>query len=228
MMRYIALILCLMLLAVLPASAEAESCYSRENAPYWHKNPDCHFAETDWMDVGILGGETRALEVNQAESEGQKPCPGCATAFAPTFTGEFPEWTHVLAPWGYEKGDMVEDDDWPRGVVELPPDVVSTWGMPVEKLNHLFSEAWDEENEITIDPDYPVDYAGVYKNACGGFTFLLVDPTPRRVAEWRELLEGEFWVISAQYGWNDLRRLAKAAERILFADVELRKDDGPS
>ncbi len=227
-MRCIALVLCLVILAALPASAEAEHCYSRENAPYWHKNPDCHFAETDWMDVGILGGETRALEVNQAESEGQKPCPGCATAFAPTFTGEFPEWTHVLAPWGYEKGDMVEDDDWPRGVVELPPDVVSTWGMPVEKLNHLFSEAWDEENEITIDPDYPVDYAGVYKNACGGFTFLLVDPTPRRVAEWRELLEGEFWVISAQYGWNDLRRLAKAAERILFADVELRKDDGPS
>ena len=56
MMRYIALILCLMLLAVLPASAEAESCYSRENAPYWHKNADCHFAETDWMDVGILDG----------------------------------------------------------------------------------------------------------------------------------------------------------------------------
>ena len=212
--------------AVMPTLEE--SCFSRENAPYWHKNPDCNYAETDWLKNDILGDQTRQIEVSQAESEGQKPCPGCAATFPPTFTGVFPDWPHTLAPWGYEKGDMVEDDDWPRGVVELPPDVVSTWGMPVEKLNHLFPEAWDEENEITIDPDYPDDYAGVYKNACGGFTFLLVDPTPRRVAEWRELLEGEFWVISAQYGWNDLRRLAKAAERILFADVELRKDDGPS
>ena len=46
-MRCIALVLCLVILAALPASAEAELCFSRENAPYWHKNADCHFAETD-------------------------------------------------------------------------------------------------------------------------------------------------------------------------------------
>lgn len=227
-MRFTALMLCALLLFGLSAPAEARDCYSREGAPYWHRNPDCHFAETDWMDVGILGGETRGMEADQAESEGQKPCPGCAAEFPPTFTGVFPDWPHELAPWGYEKGDMVEDDGWPRGAVELPPEILSTWGMPVEKLNNLFPEAWDEENEITIDPDYPDDYAGVFVNACGGYTFLLVDPTPGRVAEWREMLEGEFWVISARYGWNDLRRLAKAAERILFADSELREDGGPS
>ena len=33
-MRCIALFLCLVILAVLAASAEAELCYSRENAPY--------------------------------------------------------------------------------------------------------------------------------------------------------------------------------------------------
>ena len=212
--------------AVMPTLEE--SCFSRENAPYWHKNPDCNYAETDWLENDSLGDQTRQIEVSQAESEGQKPCPGCAAEFPPTFTGDFPDWPHDLAPWGYEKGEMIEDDGWPRGILELPPEVISAWGMPAEKLNELFPESWDRENDATIDPDYPVDYAGVYKNACGGFTFLLVDPTPRRVAEWRELLEGEFWVISAQYGWNDLRRLAKAAERILFADVELRKDDGPS
>ena len=140
-MRCIALFLCLVILAVLPASAEAELCYSRENAPYWHKNPDCHFAETDWMASGILGEEARKINVSQAESEGQKPCPGCATAFAPTFTGEFPEWTHVLAPWGYEKGEMIEDDGWPRGILELPPEVISACGMPAEKLNELFPES---------------------------------------------------------------------------------------
>lgn len=159
-MKYIALVLCLVILSVLPASAEAELCYSRENAPYWHKNADCHFAETDWMDAGILGGETRALEVNQAESEGQKPCPGCAAEFPPTFTGDFPDWPHTLAPWGYEKGDIVEDDGWPRGAVELPPEVLSAWGMPWERLNELFPESWDRENDIPMDPDYPDDYAG--------------------------------------------------------------------
>ena len=222
-MRCIALVLCLAILAALPASAEAELCYSRENAPYWHKNADCHFAETDWMDAGILGGETRALEVNRAESEGQKPCPGCAAEFPPTFTGVFPDWPHTLAPWGYEKGDIVEDDGWPRGAVELPPEVLSTWGMPWEKLNELFPESWDRENDIPMDPDYPDDYAGVFVNACGGFTFLLVDPTPRRVAEWREMLEGEFWALSARYGFNDLKVLSKVvSNRILTADSERR------
>ena len=191
MMRYIALILCLMLLAVLPASAEAESCYSRENAPYWHKNADCHFAETDWMDVGILGGETRALEVNQAESEGQKPC------------------------------DMVEDDGWPRGVVELPADVLKTWGAPDEKLYDMFPDAGDfEEGGKTV---YPDDYAGVFINVCGGCTILLVDPSIERVSEWRELLQGEFWVLSARYSYNELKVLARAvSNRILTDDSERR------
>ncbi len=225
-MRCIALVLCLVILAALPASAEAELCFSRENAPYWHKNADCHFAETDWMASGILGEEARKINVSQAESGGQKPCPGCVAAFAPTFTGEFPDWPHSLAPWGYECGDMIEDEGWPRGVVELPADVLKTWGAPDEKLYELFPDAGDfEEGGKTACPD---DYAGLFINACGGCTILLVDPSMERVAEWRELLEGEFWVISAQYGWNDLRRLAKAAERILFADAELRKDDGPS
>ena len=42
------------------------------------------------------------------------------------------------------------------------------------------------------------------------------------------MLEGEFWVISAQYGWNNLRRLLRAAERILSADSALRRDGGAS
>lgn len=220
-MRCIALVLCLVILAALPASAEAELCFSRENAPYWHKNADCHFAETDWMDVGFLGGETRALEVNQAESEGQKPCPGCAATFPPTFTGVFPDWPHTLAPWGYEKGDMVEDDGWLRGVVELPADVLKTWGAPDEKLYDMFPEAGDfEEGGKTV---YPDDYAGVFINACGGCTILLVDPSIERVSEWRELLQGEFWVLSARYSYNELKVLARAvSNRILTDDSERR------
>ena len=173
------------------------------------------------MDVGILGGETRALEVNQAESEGQKPCLGCAATFPPTFTGVFPDWPHTLAPWGYEKGDMVEDDGWPQGVVELPADVLKTWGAPDEKLYDMFPEAGDfEEGGKTV---YPDDYAGIYINACGGCTILLVDPSIERVSEWRELLQGEFWVLSARYSYNELKVLARAvSNRILTDDSERR------
>ena len=226
-MRCIALVLCLVILSVLPASAEVELCYSRENAPYWHNNPDCHFAETDWMASDILGEETCKINVSQAESEGQKPCPGCATAFAPTFTGEFPEWPHALAPWGYETGDTIEDEGWPRGVVELPADVLKTWGAPAEKLYELYPDAEDfEEGGKTV---YPDDYAGVFINACGGCTILLVDPSIERVAEWRELLQGEFWVLSARYSFNKLKVLAKAvSDRILTDDSERRARDETS
>ena len=218
-MRQIALILCLILLTVISALAEAELCFSRENAPYWHKNPDCHFAETDWMENDILGEQTREIEISRAECEGQKPCPGCAAAFVPTFTGEFPDWPHSLAPWGYERGDMIEDEGWPRGVVEMPADVLKTWGAPAEKLYELFPDA--EDFEACGKTVYPDDYAGVFINACGGCTILLVDPSIERVAEWRELLQGEFWVLSARYSFNELKVLAKAvSDRILTSDSE--------
>ena len=220
-MKPIALVLCLVILAVLPASAEAEVCFSRENAPYWHKDPDCRFAETDWMANDISGGETRRIDVSRADAEGQKPCPGCAAEFAPTFTGEFPHWPHSLAPWGYESGDMIEDEGWPRGVVELPADVLESWGAPDEKLYELFPDAEDfEEGGKTVCPD---DYAGLFINACGGCTILLVDPSMERIAEWREMLQGEFWVLSARYSYNELKVLAKAvSDRILTADSERR------
>lgn len=207
--------------------AEENFCWSRLNAPYWHRDANCHFAETDWMESDILGDETRSIDVTQAESEGQKPCPGCATEFAPTFTGEFPDWPHTLAPWGYEKGDMIEDDDWPRGVVELPADVLKTWGTPDEKLYELFPDAEDfEEGGKSV---YPDDYAGLFINACGGCTILLVDPSIERVAEWRDMLQGEFWVLSARYSYNELKTLAKAvSDRMLTADSERRGRGEPS
>ena len=193
-MRYIALILCLMLLAVLPASSEAELCFSRENAPYWHKNPDCHFAETDWMDVGILGEETCELEVNQAESEGQKPCPCCATAFAPTFTGDFPDWPHPIAPW-----DIGTSETW------VSKKVREKWGDPAERIKTLCPERIDPNTGECIDPDYPDDYAGLYVNAAGGYTLMIVDPTSERVSTYRRRLNGEFWVLYVLYGWETLR-----------------------
>lgn len=220
-MKPIVLALCLALLAAPPAAAEPEACFSRKNAPYWHRDKACRFAESDWMAQENLGEETRLIEAARAEAEGQKPCPGCATAFAPTFTGDFPEWPHELAPWGYESGEMIDDGGWPRGEFELPEEILKTWGAPDEKLNELFPDAGDfEEGGSSATPD---DYAGIFVNACGGYTILLVDPTPERVAEWRELLQGEFWVLSARYGYDELKTLARTvSHQILSADSDRR------
>ena len=202
--------------------ASEETWYSRKNAPYWHKDQACRFAETDWMENETLGEETRRTEISQAEAEGQKPCPGCATPFPPTFTGDFPDWPHALAPWGYEKGDMIDDEGWPRGAAAFSADVIKTWGRPNEMLNELYPDADDFEGDgKSACPD---DYAGIFVNACGGYTIFLVGPTAERVAEWRDLLQGEFWVLSARYGYNELKALARTvSRRILSADSERMK-----
>ena len=40
---------------------------------------------------------------------------------------------------------MIEDEGWPRRVVELPADVRKTWGALDEKLYDLFPDAGDFE-----------------------------------------------------------------------------------
>ena len=226
------LVLCLCL-ALLPASASAEAgeCSSRLHAPYWHRDADCIFGEF-WR--GNERGdpwypeETRIIPVSQAEAEGQKPCPGCAATFAPMFTGEFPQWTSALAPWGIHRGEMDDSDGWPRGGAELPRETLASWGMPVEKLRALYPEGEDPETG-SIVTTYPDDYAGVFVNACGGYTILLVDPTEARVQEWRAMLEGEFWVISARYSMNELNALQRWVEnQILEPDAERMRAGEPS
>ena len=220
------LVLCLCL-ALLPASASAEAgeCSSRLHAPYWHREAGCRFAEF-WR--GNESGDpyypeqTRRITVARAEAEGQKPCPGCAAAFAPTFTGDFPEWTSALAPWGLDRGEMTEEDGWPRGEAELPREILAGWGMPVERLYALWPEGEDPNTGEAV-ANWPDDYAGVFMNACGGVTILLVDPTAERVQAWRAMLEGEFWVLSARYSMNELNALQRAITRqILSADSQLR------
>lgn len=229
MKKLFVFLLCFALLAPFAAAEEGE-CWSRLHANYWHRDADCRFAEPPgWRDNdGYIAPESRRLAVAEAEAEGQKPCPGCATAFAPTFTGEFPEWTSALAPWGLDGGEMIMVDGWPRGEAELPPEVLAEWGEPVEKLRELFPEGEEPETGEVVTA-YPDDYAGVFVNACGGYTFLLVDPDAASVQEWRALLEGEFWVLSARYSMNELNALHRTISReILSADANRMKAGEPA
>ena len=211
MKKLLAWTLCVLLLTGC-ALAEENACWSRVRAPYWHRDEDCRFADSwrqNTLDDADAPLEVRRISVAQAESEGQKPCPGCAAAFAPMFTGVFPEWTSDLVPWGVDRSEA-----------ELPREILASWGMPVEKLRALYPEGEDAVTGEAVAA-YPDDYAGVFVNACNGYTILLVDPTAERVREWRALLEGEFWVISARYSMNALNALQRTVSRdILFADAE--------
>ncbi len=203
-MRRIARILCWMLLAALSASAGAEACFSREGAPYWHKDPECDFAGEEWPAGGLPRGEARRIKVSRAEAEGQKPCPGCATDWKPTFTGDFPPWPHAVAPW-----DLGTSQTW------APKKIRKKWGDPAERMEALCPERVDPETGETIDPDYPDDYAGIFVNAAGGHTLMIVNPTPERVETYRRRLKGEFWVLSARYGWEALRDAQRTADERL-------------
>lgn len=206
----------------LNGGATAE-CLSRAGMPYWHRDANCRFGEALWRENGRAGGQTRGIAVAEAEAEGQKPCPGCATAFVPTFSGSFPEWGSALAPWGDDHGEMTEDGDWPRGEAELPVQVLAGWGDPAGRLFELFPacESWRAE-----DGDLPEDYAGVFTNACGGATLLLTHPTGERVAWWRETLGGEFWVLSARHSRRTLNALARFVEQDILEEDARRARDG--
>ena len=226
-MKPLIALLCLFALC-LPCLAEGDACFSRPDAPYWHRDMDCRFAETGWLAEELPEEpETRLTTVSAAESEGQKPCPGCAADFRPAFSGKFPAWDSPLAPWGIDKGEMTEADGWPRGEAELPPEVLRAWGDAAGRLHELYPEATDPGTGKPIDPAYPDDYAGIFGNACGGYTLMLVEPDDESVARWRDRLGCEFWVISARYGLNELQALARSMERwFMDADHALRAGGG--
>ena len=47
-MKPLIALLCLFALC-LPCLAEGDACFSRPDAPYWHRDMDCRFAETGWL-----------------------------------------------------------------------------------------------------------------------------------------------------------------------------------
>ena len=213
-----------LVMALMHGTGMAEGLvWSGANAPYWHADAACRFGQTGWQgEAAPEAGEPRQVTAAEAEALGQKPCPGCATAFRPTFTGEFPEWTFDVEPWGSDPVEMTESGGWPRRVTALPPEVLAGWGDPAGRLHELFPEDTDPETGETVY-SYPDDYAGIFVNNSECCTLMLRDPTPGRVAEWREALGCEFWVISAKYGWNELQALYRAARGFMGADVRLAK-----
>lgn len=167
-----------------------QKCYHSGNSPYYHWDAACDFGtfslnneDYDW-EKAVLGNDA---------IQNYRPCPGCASAFVPTFSGSFPEWPHEEKPW-----------DFGNANTRLSPAQRESWGNVADAIDERFGEG-----------PYPEDYAGIYYNACGGYTIMMVNPTPERIEAYRSALKGEFWVVEATYSLNTLRALQTCMEAIM-------------
>lgn len=134
-----------------------------------------------------FSGTQRCTEA-EALGQGKRPCPGCMGA--PVFTGEFPEWTHDVMPWDF--GGM---DTW------LSSEILVRWGDAGDALRALDA--------------LPGDFAGLFRNACGGYTVMLVHPDEVRIAQLRSQLGCEFWVMDAEFRRSDLDAIQAAVCRLM-------------
>ncbi|MBR6766392.1 MAG: hypothetical protein IKM02_00410, partial [Clostridia bacterium] len=132
----------------------------------------------------------------EAETMGLRPCPSCTTEFKPVFSGTFPEWNHDINPWDLGSADT-----------HLPKEIRSHWG-----------NAPDAIYEIAGDGPYPEDYAGIFFNACGGYTIMMVNPSVERIEKYRKTLKSEFWVMEAAYSMNQLMALQDELTDIMGFD----------
>lgn len=184
--RYLAAVIAFMIcLPAMAMAAEANPVWKVGIIPYYHGDETCTYGDFSlYSDFEIPEREKIASEV-AAETMGLRPCPACASAFGPVFTGEFPDWDHEIAPWDFGGMDTY-----------LPRDVRAAWG-----------DAGNVIYEMVGEGPFPEDYAGRYRNASGGYTIMMVDPTPERIEKYRKTLKSEFWVMAATYSMNELRAL---------------------
>jgi hypothetical protein len=164
--------------------------------PYYHENETCGFGGFSMYTYLDVPERMKITDEVVASGEGLRPCPSCTSAFRPVFTGDFPEWKHEINPWEFGSMDT-----------HLSRDIRSGWG---DAANAIY--------EIAGEGPYPEDYAGIFVNACGGYTIMMVNPTPERIQKYRETLGAEFWVMEATYSMNELMALQKELENIMGFD----------
>ena len=180
MKKLILILLCA--LTLFSACAEGDIYFASENQSFYHEDALCtfgSFAFDSWIEPPFVS----ALTYAQAENASLRPCPACARAWKPVFSCEFPEWTGEDEPWRLT-GRL---DSY------LPYEIRKDWGDLAEYIYQTYDSS-----------PYPDGYAGLYRNACGGYTLLLVQPTLERIEEIRSLSGADFWVLEADYDMNTL------------------------
>lgn len=181
---------------VVPGAAAAESVYKVGIIPYYHNESGCSFGDFTVYSGFDMPETVEISSATEAEATGLRPCPACATDFRPVFTGDFPEWKHETAPWDFGGPDTY-----------LTQKVRAQWG---DAANAIY--------EIAGEGPYPDDYAGIFVNASGGYTVMMVNPTPERIEKYRKTLKSEFWVMEASYNLNYLYEIQAALTDIMGFD----------
>lgn len=190
----IALIICMA--GTCGVAGEAEKVFKVGTAPYYHADGTCSFGNFS-LNCKFSGPERVEIPSEaEAETMGLRPCPSCTTEFKPTFTGTFPEWKHDINPWDFGNNDT-----------RLSKEARKDWGNVADAIS-----------EIAGEGPYPEDYAGIFYNACGGYTIMMVNPTPERIEKYRKTLKGEFWVMEATYSMNEMRALQNELTNIMGFD----------
>lgn len=190
----------LMLAALLMFSAcFAETIYGTSGGAYYHKDSACEFGEGASVPV-----TSEPITIKKAVSGGMRACPSCASDWEPYFTADFPEWNSEMKPWATGYADHVSSS------------LLKKWGGNVaQKIDDLCKYSY---YGILMTTKYPVDYAGVYVNASGCYTILMVKPTVERAQKYSKTLKSDFWVISADYSLNELNALNNAMLLLWKAD----------
>ena len=210
MKRIVLLIVTFLLSSAVCITAGAEACYKLPNEAYYHMDPKCRFGAEN---PPYSDGDTAVYaSENDAIATGARPCPGCASSHEPTFSGNFPKgWNADIQPWA-----LGTPETW------LPKKVRSTWGDVSARINEFVKGTYEPATDSTHASAYPKDYGGIFRNACGGYTLLMVDSNPEKIDQWKKALGCNFWVLNADYSMNDLISLNNAISDIMVAEPENR------
>lgn len=182
----------------------AETVYGVSGEPYYHLSANCEYGISSFYRVE----PARKGTLKQAAACNMRACPSCASEWKPYFTANFPDWTQDVKPWefgsAFGSAQRVSDS------------LLKAWGgNAAQKIDRLVP---DSSCGILDTRHYPSDYAGVFANASGCYTVLMVNPTPERAKEYSKTLGCEFWVLSADYSMNTLIALNNAVSLLNESD----------
>lgn len=204
MKKWFLLLAAALLLNTMQAHAQA-LFYTNKVDRYYHADVDCDRPDAD---AALASGATEIFERKayqkyeisaDAAAEFQKlPCPLCVKKIAPVYLGSaMTEWRSATTlPWAMTDGKKEKITD-------------ATFRKEVADTHAAFSAYYEEyaelgSGEVKRRHEYPDCFAGLYKNAQGGCSYMLVDPNDEMRDAFRNRFGGGAWIVPAKYGENEV------------------------
>jgi len=198
MKRILAAVLILIILLTFVSLAGEDVFYTTKEEAYYHKDSSCD--------------EEQKYPISQSAAElfGKIPCPVCVVCFFPVYTGSYvmDEKTFEKA-WIYG-GNSVES-------ISVPDIFLEESAETNRRFDEIHKQEFSQKTlsfELTVP--YPDDYAGRYRNAAGGMTYLLKNPDDAKIKAFHNQYGGGVFIAPAKYGMNELENIRKAQETAVF------------